>query len=98
MLGGATLNGRDVVQVQTTVAGADMIRAITSRGRGVSSIPPTGCLMWLDADTLVPVRLEVFATDTPQRDLWRSAAATTTPPTGPSSSSASRTSPSPRHR
>lgn len=70
VVGTPTLEGRSTIQVETTVAGADLIGAITERGAWRELHPTDRVLMWLDAATMVPARIEVFAARSPERDLW----------------------------
>ncbi len=71
VVGEPTLDGRSTIQLETTVAAADLIRAITDAGAWRELHPTDRVLMWLDAQTLVPVRIEVFAGDSPTRELWQ---------------------------
>lgn len=71
VLGATSLGGRSAIQLETTVAGADLIRAITDRGAWRELHPTDRVLMWLDEATLVPIRIEVFAARSPERDLWQ---------------------------
>jgi hypothetical protein len=70
VLGAPRLDGRPTIQIQTTVAGADLVRAVTARGAWRELHPTDQVLMWLDGTTLAPVRVEVFAAGSPERDLW----------------------------
>lgn len=70
VVGTPTLDGRPTIQVETTVAGADLIGGITDRGAWRELHPTDRVLMWLDETTVVPVRIEVFAARTPERELW----------------------------
>lgn len=70
VVGTPTLEGRPTIQVETTVAGADLIGAITERGAWRDLHPTDRVLMWLDEATVVPTRIEVFAASSPERDLW----------------------------
>jgi len=70
VVGTPTLDGRPTIQVETTVAGADLIGAITDRGAWRELHPTDRVLMWLDEKTVVPVRIEVFAARSTERDLW----------------------------
>lgn len=62
---------RASIQVRSTVAAIDLIRAITDRGAWRELHPTDPVVMWLDEETLVPLRIEVFAADSPERDLWQ---------------------------
>jgi hypothetical protein len=64
------LGGRATIQIETTVAGSDLVRTITENGAWRELHPTDRVLMWLDETTLVPLRLEVFAANSPERDLW----------------------------
>lgn len=64
------LDDRPTIQVETTVAGADVIAAVTDQGAWRRLHPTDRVVMWLDEETLVPVRVEVFAADSPDRELW----------------------------
>lgn len=64
------LDGTPTIQVETTVAGADLVTAVTDRGAWREFHPTDRVVMWLDEDLLVPVRVEVFAADSPERELW----------------------------
>ena len=68
--GVTTLAGRSAIQLTTTVAGADFLRAITDRGDWRELHPTDRATVWLDQETLVPLRVEVFAAQTPERKLW----------------------------
>ena len=70
VLAAPLLEGRPTIQIETTVAGSDLVRALTDRGAWREFHPTDRVLMWLDEETLVPVRTEVFATRSPERDLW----------------------------
>lgn len=71
IVGTPVLEGRDTVQVRTSVAGAELLSAITERGSWRELHPTDPVLMWLDRETLVPVRVEAFAADSPERELWQ---------------------------
>jgi len=71
VMGSPILDGRATIQVETTVAGANLIGAITDHGAWRELHPTDRVLMWLDASTVVPVRIEVFATPSPERNLWQ---------------------------
>lgn len=64
------LDGTPTIQVETTVAGTDLVTAITDRGAWREFHPTDRVVMWLDEDLLVPIRVEVFAVDSPERELW----------------------------
>ncbi len=70
VLAAPLLEGRPTIQIETTVAGSDLVRVLTDRGAWREFHPTDRVLMWLDEETLVPVRTEVFATRSPERDLW----------------------------
>ncbi len=65
------LNGTRTIQIESTVAAVDLLRAITDNGAWRDLHPTDRVLVWLDKANLVPVRVEVFATDSPERDLWQ---------------------------
>lgn len=71
VIGSPTLDGQPTILVETTVAGADLIEAITDRGAWRELHPTDRVVMWLDEETLVPARVEVFAADSLERDLWQ---------------------------
>lgn len=71
VLGTTEVEGAAAIQVRSTVAAVDMIGAITGQGSWRDLHPTDEVLMWLDEETLVPLRIEVFAVDTPQRELWQ---------------------------
>ncbi|MGH8946376.1 MAG: hypothetical protein ACRDVL_09510 [Acidimicrobiia bacterium] len=64
------LGERPTIQIETTVAGSDLVRTVTENGAWRELHPTDRVLMWLDQATLVPLRLEVFAASSPERDLW----------------------------
>jgi hypothetical protein len=64
------LEDTPTVQVRTTVAGAELIEAITGWGSWRELHPTDEVVMWLAADTLVPARIEVFPTRSEERRLW----------------------------
>lgn len=70
VVGAPTLGGRPTIQIETTVAGSDLVRAVTERGAWRELHPTDRVLMWLDEATLVPLRVEVFAAASPERELW----------------------------
>lgn len=71
VVGSPLLDGRRTIQVETTVAGVDLIGAITNQGAWRELHPTDRVLLWLDGETLVPVRVEVFASESPERQLWQ---------------------------
>lgn len=71
VLGSPVLDGRETIQVQTTVAAATVIQAVTDRGAWREFHSTDQVLMWLDKESLVPVRIEVYATQSPERELWQ---------------------------
>jgi len=64
------LDGTATIQVETTIAGADLVTAVTDRGAWREFHPTDRVVMWLDEDLLVPIRVEVFAASSPERQLW----------------------------
>lgn len=71
VLGPTRLDGEPTIQVRSTVAAVELIRAITDRGAWRELHPTDPVVMWLDEATMVPRRIEVFAADTPERVLWQ---------------------------
>jgi hypothetical protein len=71
VLGTTELQGRPAIQVRSTVAAVELIEAITGNGAWRDLHPTDTVLMWLDEETLVPLRIEVFAADSPERKLWQ---------------------------
>jgi hypothetical protein len=71
VLGTTDLDGIPAIQVRSTVAAVELIGAITGNGAWRELHTTDEVLMWLDEETLVPLRLEVFATDSPERELWQ---------------------------
>jgi hypothetical protein len=71
VVGTPALEGRPTIQVRSTVAAVELIGAIIGRGAWRDLYPTDSVLMWLDEETLVPIRIEVFATDSPERELWQ---------------------------
>ncbi|HEY3428144.1 MAG TPA: hypothetical protein VGK83_05685 [Acidimicrobiia bacterium] len=70
VLGETEIDGREVVQVETTVSGSDLLTAITDHGAWRGLHPTDRTLIWLDRQTLVPLRIEVFAARSAERQLW----------------------------
>jgi hypothetical protein len=70
VLGETEIEGREVVQVETTVSGSDLLTAITDHGAWRGLHPTDRTLIWLDRQTLVPLRIEVFAARSAERQLW----------------------------
>jgi hypothetical protein len=71
VLGTTELAGRPAIQVRSTVAAVELIAAITGNGAWRDLHPTDTVLMWLDEETLVPLRIEIFAADSPERELWQ---------------------------
>jgi hypothetical protein len=71
ILGTTDLDGTPTIQVRSTVAAVELIGAVTDRGAWRELHPTDSVLMWLDEETLVPRRIEVFPTDTAERELWQ---------------------------
>jgi hypothetical protein len=80
--GSADLNGRTTIQVETTVAGVELLRAITDHGAWRELHPTDRVLLWLDEATMVPVRVEVFPADSNERALWQLRRGYSDPPGG----------------
>jgi hypothetical protein len=70
VLGEAELEGLATIQVRSTVAAVELIGALTDKGSWREFHPTDVVLMWLDEATLIPVRIEVFAADSAERELW----------------------------
>lgn len=70
VIGPADLDGVPTIQVETTVSGVELLAAITEHGAWRELHPTDRALLWLDETTLVPLRVEVFGADSPERDLW----------------------------
>lgn len=70
VLGETELAGRSVIQIETTVSGSDILTAITEHGGWREMHPTDRALIWLDRQTLAPLRIEVFAAGSPERRLW----------------------------
>jgi hypothetical protein len=64
------LDGRSTVQVETTVAAAHLIETVTRQGAWRELHPTDRVLLWLDEASLLPLRVEVFASDSEERRLW----------------------------
>lgn len=71
VLGITELGGRPSIQTTSTVAAVELISSITARGAWRDLHPTDPVVMWLDEETLVPLRIEVFAADSFERDLWQ---------------------------
>ncbi len=71
VVGTPALDGKETIQVRTTVAGAATVVALTERGAWRELHPTDPVLMWLDAGSLVPLRIEVNAGESPERELWQ---------------------------
>jgi hypothetical protein len=71
VLGLQNHQGRPAIQVRSTVAAVELIGALVDQGAWRDFHPTDPVVMWLDEETLVPLRLEVFAADTPERELWQ---------------------------
>lgn len=71
VVGLTVLEGRDTIQVATTVAGVEMISGLTQLGAWREFHPTDRVLLWLDEETLVPIRVEVTAAGSPERALWQ---------------------------
>ena len=71
VLGTTDLDGIPAIQVRSTVAAVELIGAFTDHGAWRELHATDSVLMWLDEETLVPLRVEVFATSSPERELWQ---------------------------
>lgn len=70
IVGAPTLADRPTIQVRTTVAAVDMIESLTALGAWRELHPTDAALVWLDEETLVPLRIEVSPAGSPERELW----------------------------
>lgn len=70
VIGAPDLDGRPTIQVETTYAAADQVQALTRHGAWRELHPSDRVVMWLDEETLLPLRTEVYAADSPERELW----------------------------
>lgn len=64
------LEGRPTIQIETTVAASGLVQALTESGAWRELHPSDRVVTWLDQETLVPLRAEVFAVASPERELW----------------------------
>lgn len=71
VLGVTELADRPAIQTIGTVAAVELISSITARGTWRDLHPTDPVVMWLDTETLVPLRIEVFAADSSERELWQ---------------------------
>lgn len=71
VLGTTDLDGVPAIQVRSTVAAVELVGAITDHGTWRDYHPTDRVLMWLHEENLVPLRIEVFAADSPERELWQ---------------------------
>lgn len=71
VLGNQDHQGRPAIQVRTTVAAVDLIGALVDRGAWRDFHPTDTVVMWLDEATMVPLRIEIFAADSTERELWQ---------------------------
>lgn len=71
VVGTTDLDGIPAIQVRSTVAVVELLEAITGHGAWRELHPTDQVLMWLHEETLVPIRIEVFAADSPERELWQ---------------------------
>lgn len=71
VLGTTQLDGEPTIQVRSTVAAVELIRAVTDRGSWRELHPTDPVVMWLDETTMVPLRVEVFTAESPERELWQ---------------------------
>ena len=71
VVGTTELDGLSSIQVRSTVAAVELLTAIIGHGAWRELHPTDEVLMWLDEEHLVPVRIEVFAADSPERELWQ---------------------------
>jgi len=71
VIGTTDLEGTPAIQVRSTVAAVELIRAITEYGAWRDLHPTDRVLMWLHEETLIPLRVEVFAAASPERELWQ---------------------------
>lgn len=71
VVGTTELDDVPTVQVRSTVAAVELLAAIIGNGAWREIHPTDEVLMWLDEEHLVPVRIEVFAAQSPERELWQ---------------------------
>lgn len=71
VLGITELDSRPAIQATSSVAAVELISSITARGAWRDLHPTDPVVMWLDEETLVPLRIEVFAAESAERDLWQ---------------------------
>jgi hypothetical protein len=60
----------DAIRVETSVAGAEIVAALTTHGSWRELHPTDQVIMWLDPVDLVPLRVEVTPAESRERDLW----------------------------
>jgi hypothetical protein len=70
VIGAPVLSGRPTIQIETSYAAADQVRALTRHGAWREFHPSDRVVIWLDEETLLPLRTEVYAADSPERELW----------------------------
>lgn len=70
VIGAPSLEGRPTIQIETTYAAADQVQALTGHGAWRELHPSDRVVIWLDEETLLPLRTEVYATESPERELW----------------------------
>lgn len=71
VLGTTELDDSPAIQVRSTVAAVELLGAITGLGSWRELHPTDPVIMWLDEATMAPRRIEVFAADSPERELWQ---------------------------
>lgn len=64
------LGDRPTIQIESTVAAAEQVQTLTEHGAWRELHPSDRVVMWLDEETLLPLRTEVFASSSPERELW----------------------------
>ena len=71
VIGHTSLGGRSVIQIEASMASAgEFVSGLVGVGAWREWHPSDRVRLWLDRDHYFPVRIEVFAADTPDRNLW----------------------------
>ena len=70
VIGAPSLGDRPTIQIESTVAAAEQVQALTELGTWRELHPSDRVVMWLDEETLLPLRTEVYAASSPERELW----------------------------
>lgn len=83
-LGEQTVSGRNALGVEVTVAQADpVLDGILASGNWRELHPTDRVQLWLDRRSLVPLRLDVFAAQSLERDRWAATRGYTDDPSRP---------------